>query len=145
MDVHVCAGLHTTCSWKVLEFGLARWKPPTSFELFSVLCWRLHTQPLNGHFSRTTGWAGTRKVKPIWILLKQDSEWQWHQLGHMQVCTSLQTDNHAMLLSCLWLTSSLHKLCLASNYWRLCDVVLETMWRQCRAGFLLTITLSSLL
>jgi len=24
-----------------------------------------------------------------------DSEWQWHQLGHMQVCTSLQTDNHA--------------------------------------------------
>ena len=23
-----------------------------------------------------------------------DSEWQWHQLDHMQVCTSLQTDNH---------------------------------------------------
>jgi len=23
------------------------------------------------------------------------SEWQWRQLGHMQVCTSLQTDNHA--------------------------------------------------
>jgi len=25
----------------------------------------------------------------------RDSEWQWHQLGHMQVCTSLHTDNHA--------------------------------------------------
>jgi len=25
----------------------------------------------------------------------RDSEWHWHQLGHMQVCTSLQTDNHA--------------------------------------------------
>jgi len=25
----------------------------------------------------------------------RNSEWQWHQLGHMQVCTSLQTDNHA--------------------------------------------------
>jgi len=25
----------------------------------------------------------------------RDSEWQWHQLGHTQVCTSLQTDNHA--------------------------------------------------
>jgi len=25
----------------------------------------------------------------------RDSEWQWHQLGHMQVCTSLRTDNHA--------------------------------------------------
>jgi len=25
----------------------------------------------------------------------RDSEWQWHQLGHMQVCTSLQTYNQA--------------------------------------------------
>jgi len=25
----------------------------------------------------------------------RDSEWQWHQLGHMPVCTSLQSDNHA--------------------------------------------------
>jgi len=25
----------------------------------------------------------------------RDSEWQWRQLGHMQGCTSLQTDNHA--------------------------------------------------
>jgi len=25
----------------------------------------------------------------------RDSEWQWHLLVRMQVCTSLQTDNHA--------------------------------------------------
>jgi len=25
----------------------------------------------------------------------RDTEWQWHQLGRMQVCTLLQTDNHA--------------------------------------------------
>jgi len=25
----------------------------------------------------------------------RESEWQWHQLGHMQLCISLQTDNHA--------------------------------------------------
>ena len=25
----------------------------------------------------------------------RDSEWQWQHLGHMQVCTSLQTGNHA--------------------------------------------------
>ena len=25
----------------------------------------------------------------------RNSERQWHWLGHMQVCTSLQTDNHA--------------------------------------------------
>jgi len=27
----------------------------------------------------------------------RDSEWQWHQLSHMQVCTSLQTNNHASI------------------------------------------------
>jgi len=27
----------------------------------------------------------------------RDSEWQWHQLGRMQVWTSLQTDNHASI------------------------------------------------
>jgi len=25
----------------------------------------------------------------------KDNEWQWHQLGQMQICTSPQTDNHA--------------------------------------------------
>ena len=30
----------------------------------------------------------TRKVKPIWIYTAKDSEWQWHQLGHMQICKS---------------------------------------------------------
>jgi len=25
----------------------------------------------------------------------RDSEWQWHQLGRMQVCTLLQADYHA--------------------------------------------------
>jgi len=25
----------------------------------------------------------------------RDSEWQWHQLGRMQACTSCQIDNHA--------------------------------------------------
>jgi len=27
----------------------------------------------------------------------RDSEWQYHQLGYMQVCTSLQTGNHASI------------------------------------------------
>jgi len=25
----------------------------------------------------------------------RNSEWQWNPLGHMQLCTLLQTDNHA--------------------------------------------------
>jgi len=39
------------------------------------------------------GSAGTRKVKPIWIFLKQETvsgSGRWQQLGHMQVYTSLQ-------------------------------------------------------
>jgi len=27
----------------------------------------------------------------------RDSEWHWHQLGHMQVCISLQTDDYASI------------------------------------------------
>jgi len=28
----------------------------------------------------------------------RDREWHWHQLGRMQVCTLLQTDNHSSFL-----------------------------------------------
>ena len=56
-----------------------------------------HTHPFNGPFPGLPRFPGTRKVKPIWILKARDSEWQWHQLGHMQVCTSLRTDNHASI------------------------------------------------
>jgi len=31
----------------------------------------------------------------LYFTKARDSEWQWHQLGYMQVCTSLQTGNHA--------------------------------------------------
>jgi len=27
----------------------------------------------------------------------RDSEWQWHLLGYMQICTSSQTDNHTSI------------------------------------------------
>jgi len=53
----------------------------------------IHTR-LTALYPGLPGWAGTRKVKPICILLKQETvSGQWHQLGHMQVCTSLQTDS----------------------------------------------------
>ena len=52
-------------------------------------------------------WACARKVKPIWILLKQETEWQWLQLGHMQVCTLLQTDNHASNPPLIFFTSQM--------------------------------------
>jgi len=33
-----------------------------------------------------------------------ERDWQWHRLGHMQVCTSLQTDNHASTPSLSFVT-----------------------------------------
>jgi len=54
-----------------------------------------HTQPFNGPLSRTTQVGQYQKGKTnLDFTEARDSEWQWHQLGHMQVCTSLQTDNH---------------------------------------------------
>jgi len=41
----------------------------------------------------------------------RDSEWQWHQLGHMQVYTSLQTDNHASTPPLKMTVSSTRKGC----------------------------------
>ena len=55
-----------------------------------------HTHPFNGHFSWTTQVRRYQKGKTnLDFAEARDSEWQWHQLEHMQVCTSLQIDNHA--------------------------------------------------
>ena len=56
----------------------------------------MHTQPFNGPLSGTTQVSRYQKGKTnLDFTEARDSQWQWHQLGHMQVCTSLQTDNHA--------------------------------------------------
>jgi len=55
-----------------------------------------HTHPFNGRLSGTTRVSRYQKGKTnLDFTGARDSEWQWHLLGHMQVCTSLQTDNHA--------------------------------------------------
>ena len=61
------------------------------------VCNYTHTHPFNGPFSRTTRviWYQKGKKTNLDFTEARDSEWQWHQLGHMQVCISLQTDNHA--------------------------------------------------
>ena len=54
-----------------------------------------HAHPFNGPFSGTTQVSRYQKGKTSLDFTEaRDSEWQWHQLGHVQVCTSLQTDNH---------------------------------------------------
>ena len=55
-----------------------------------------HTHPFNGPFSMTTQVSRYQKGKTnLDFTEARDSEWQWHQLGRMLVCSSLQTDIHA--------------------------------------------------
>jgi len=55
-----------------------------------------HTHTFNSRLSRTTRVSQYQKGKAnLDFTEARDSEWQWRPLCHMQVCTSLQTDNHA--------------------------------------------------
>jgi len=55
-----------------------------------------HTRPFNGPLSGTTRVSRYQKGKTnLDFTEARDSEWQWHQLGHIEVCISLQADNHA--------------------------------------------------
>ena len=55
---------------------------------------RIHT--FNGPLSRTTRVGRYQKGKTNLDFTEvRDSECQWYQLGHMQVCISLPTENHA--------------------------------------------------
>ena len=47
-----------------------------------------HTHPFNGPFSGTTRVSRYQKGRTSLDFTEaRDSEWQWHELGHMQVCT----------------------------------------------------------
>jgi len=52
--------------------------------------------PFNGPLSRTTQVSRYQEGKTnLDFTEARESDGQWHQLGHMQICTSPQTDNHA--------------------------------------------------
>ena len=54
-----------------------------------------HTHLFNSPLSGTTRVGRYQKGKTnLDFTEASDSEWKWHQLGRMQVCTLLQTDNH---------------------------------------------------
>jgi len=48
---------------------------------------------LSGLCPGLPGWAGAKTN--LDFTEARDNEWQWHQMGHMQICTSSQTDNRA--------------------------------------------------
>jgi len=73
----------TTPSWGIKK---GQWY----FDLYT------HTHTFNGPLSGTTRVSRYQKGKTnLDFTEARDSEWQWYQLDYMQVCTSLQTDNHA--------------------------------------------------
>ena len=78
---------------------LAVWDSPTHIHLVSTdsTSYRMtYTHTFNGPLSRTTRVSRYQKGKTnLDFTETTDSEWQWHQLGRVQVCTSLNTDNHA--------------------------------------------------
>ena len=85
---------------------LTRYSPSASpdqqpFNHHSLISWILHTcagaRAFNGPSSGITWVSRYQKGKKTNLDFTEarDSEWQWHQLGHMQVCTSLQTHKHA--------------------------------------------------
>ena len=85
-----------TTSWSVINY-LINWQRSWLFIIIEIC---LHsctdTHPFNGLLSRTTRVSRYQKGKTnLDFTEARDSEWQWHQLGGMQVCTSLQSDNHA--------------------------------------------------
>jgi len=57
-----------------------------------------HTHPFNGPFSGTTRVSRYQKCRTnLDFTEARDNEWQWHQLGPIQVCTLLHTDNHTSI------------------------------------------------
>jgi len=67
------------------------------------------THPFNGPLSGTTPASHYQKGKTNLDFTKTgDSEWQWHQLGRMQVGISLHTDNHASTRPLSFLQAGCH-------------------------------------
>ena len=76
----------------------------SQWQFIGTRCWLVstlihthtHTHSFNGPFPGNTQVSRYQKGKTnLDFTEARDSEWQWHQLGRMQVCTSFQTDNHA--------------------------------------------------
>ena len=58
------------------------------YQQLSLSYTHTHTHPFNVPFSGTTGVSRYQKGKTnLDFTEARDSEWQWHQLGHMQVYT----------------------------------------------------------
>ena len=84
------------CLQECLLILEAVWVIIVSQIVFVVVIITIHTCTVYKPFSVTTRVSQYQKDKTSLNFTEtRDSEWQWHQLDHMQVCTSLQTDDNA--------------------------------------------------
>jgi len=60
---------HTIWHWQLMNVSIIFWDRQNFPPNFG----QEHTHPFDGLCPELPGWAGTRKVKPIWILLKQET------------------------------------------------------------------------
>ena len=106
-DIHSSAGLFTSHS----SFHLfCLWFVWSSWPVVILTGSDFNIHPFNGPFSGTTQVSWYQKSKTnLDFTDATDTEWQWHQLGHMQVCTLLQTDNHASTPLLSFLQAGLHQ------------------------------------
>jgi len=83
-----------SCNWQTRQQCINKLEKFTlTASLFNT---HTHTHAFNGPLSGTTQVSRYQKGKTnLDFTEARDHEWQWHQLGHMQVYTSLETDNHA--------------------------------------------------
>ena len=105
-----------------------------------------HTQLFNGSFSGATRVSRYQKGKTnLDFTEARDSEWQWHQLGHMQVCTSLQTDNHASTPPLSFLQAGCPSCCPTNSVKALKAIALKAMvltgWPKKAAQVKITISM----
>jgi len=124
MHRHVTAtGMSQRCHGETMQFQLFSYKP-TQVTKSNILITNTHTHPFNGPLSGNTRVSryqkGTTKLD---FTKARDSEWQWHQLNHIQVYTSLQTDNHASTPPLCFLQAGCPSCCpfaqpTASKHWR---------------------------
>ena len=72
---HSPPGLRSSrCCTNASSFSLQHVKSPVNYCSKHDICTHTHTHTrLTALFLGLPGWAGTRKVKPIWILLKQET------------------------------------------------------------------------
>ena len=97
--------------------------PPNGMYLTSKLTCLImstvNTHTFNGPLSSTTRVSQYQNTKTnLDFTAARDSEWQWHQLGHMEVCTSLQIDKDASTTQLSLLQALPAVQPTASKHWR---------------------------